>query len=113
MRAALGSSENSADQARLASSVQRAVTESGVEVRVTGPGRTPAISSGTAACRLPSAIAKRAKGRMLCDDMSFVGRIVNLRRVGNPPGGAMRALAAGGLAIRRRLNNLPHKRGVE
>src|SRR5215472_16992897 len=75
MRAALGSSENSAVQARFASSFQCTVAESAVLVKVTGPGRTPELSKDTAARRLPRAITMSSVARMIADDIAIRKRL--------------------------------------
>src|SRR5260370_31787358 len=60
---ALGSSENSALQGRLASSFQRTVTDAALDATVTGPAVTPDPSNGMAAVKGPMLNSKTASGQ--------------------------------------------------
>src|SRR5712692_10189453 len=61
MSGALGSSENSALQGRLASSFHRTVTDAVLEATVTGPRLTPDPSNGTDAVNRPAQNSKTVR----------------------------------------------------
>src|SRR5579885_2231558 len=98
MSGACGSSENSAVQARPASSLQCTVADAAVEVTVTGPGRTPERSNGTARA---AASAETASSRADFMTVAFTGRNCTARK---PTEGGCRSAGNLKKAVAKRKN---------